>query len=57
MSSIDIIKPVKQQLQENPYSDHMKKKSTGLNSKQPATQSLSVLKTNTSRVVNQMNTI
>ena len=47
MSSIDAIKPVKQQYTENPYSDNMKKK-------QP---SLSVLKTNTQRVVNQMNTI
>ncbi len=58
MSSIDVIKPVKQSQQENPYGDNLKKK-TASSKLNPATQSssLSVLKTNTSRVVNQMNTI
>ena len=62
MSSIDAIKPLKQQQQENPYGDNLKKKvvapsSAGFKQPPPATQSMSVLKTNTQRVVNQMNTI
>ena len=58
MSSIDAIKPVKLHQQENPYGDNLKKKdsSTGIK-QQYANQSLSVLKTNTQRVVNKMNTV
>jgi hypothetical protein len=53
MSSIDAIKPVKLQQQENPYGDNLKKKDNSAGIKQQhANQSLSVLKTNTQRVVN-----
>ena len=53
MSSIEIMKPVKQSQENNPYGEANPKKKLvkGQNT------SLSVLKTNTSRVVNQMNTI